>query len=87
MNRRFTSPGRAAVFKATAVAGLIAGGFIAGCAFAAQPHMVNALNALQTARSELGMAERDKGGHLPIAIERVDQAINQVKLGMAAAGG
>ena len=87
MNRRFISPGRAAVLKATAVVGLIVGGFIAGCAFAAQPHMVNALNALQTARSELGMAERDKGGHLPIAIERVDQAINQVKLGMAAAGG
>jgi hypothetical protein len=49
--------------------------------------MVNALNALQTARSELGMAEHDKGGHLPIAIERIDQAINQVHLGMAAAGG
>jgi len=56
-------------------------------ATAAQPHMVNALNALQTARSELGMAEHDKGGHLPIAIERIDQAINQVHLGMAAAGG
>ena len=28
-----------------------------------------------------------KGGHLPIAIQRVDQAISQVKLVMAAAGG
>jgi hypothetical protein len=67
--------------------GLLTGGFIAGCAVAAQPHMINALNALQTARAELSVAEHDKGGHLPIAIERVDQAINQVRLGMAAAGG
>jgi hypothetical protein len=73
--------------KALLVAGLVGGGYIVGYATAAQPHMVNALNALQTARSELGMAERDKGGHLPTAIERVDQAINQVRLGMAAAGG
>ena len=87
MNPGFIRPGRTSVFKAMAVVGLITGGFIAGCAFAAQPHMVNALNALQTARSELGMAERDKGHHLPIAIERVDQAISQVKMGMAAAGG
>ena len=87
MNARFTPPGRVSVIKAMAVVGLIAGSFVAGFAFAAQPHMVNALNALQTARAELGAAERDKGGHLPIAIERVDQAINQVKLCMAAAGG
>jgi hypothetical protein len=67
--------------------GVLAGGFIAGYATAAQPHMMNALNALQTARAELVAAEPNKAGHREVAIERVDQAINQVKLGMAAAGG
>jgi hypothetical protein len=86
MHARLSLPGRTSLIRLAVVAGLMAGGFIAGCAFAAQPHMTNALNALQTARAELGVAERDKGGHLPIAIERVDQAINQVKLGMAAGG-
>jgi len=87
MNVRVALPRRPRVVKVVLLAGLIAGGYFAGRATAAQPHMVSALNALQTARAELGMAERDKGGHLPIAIERVDQAINQVRLGMAAAGG
>jgi hypothetical protein len=87
MSIRFLLPRRAGMAKALLVAGLVGGGYIIGYATAAQPHMVNALNALQTARAELGMAEHDKGGHLPIAIERVDQAINQVRLGMAAAGG
>lgn len=87
MNVRITPPNCSAVIKAMAVACFIAGGVVAGYAFAAQPHMVNALNALQTARAELGAAERDKGGHLPKAIEHIDQAINQVKLGMGAAGG
>jgi hypothetical protein len=87
MNIRVSRPRRARVIKILLMAGLVAGGYVVGCATAAQPHMVNALNALQTARGELGMAAHDKGGHLPIAIERVDQAINQVRLGMAAAGG
>jgi hypothetical protein len=33
------------------------------------------------------MAVRDKGGHLPIAITRVDEAIHQVQLGIEAGGG
>ena len=87
MSTRFSLSSRSGMVKALLVAGLVGGGYVIGVATAAQPHMVNALNALQTARSELGMAEHDKGGHLPIAIERIDQAINQVHLGMAAAGG
>jgi hypothetical protein len=87
MNVKLLPRRRAGLFKALAVAGLISGAYIVGCATAAQPHMVNALNALQTARAELSVAEHDKGGHLPIAIQRVDEAINQVRLGMAAAGG
>jgi hypothetical protein len=58
-----------------------------GRATAAQPHMINALNALQTARAELQVAADNKGGHRVIAIQRIDEAINQVQLGMAAAGG
>ena len=82
------SPGhRNGLLKGLVVAGLVAGGFIADCATAAQPHMINALNALQTARAELSVAEHNKGGHLPIAIARVDEAINQVRLGIAAGGG
>ena len=69
------------------LAALVAGGYVVGCATAAQPHMINALNALQTARSELVMAENNKGGHKVIAIQRIDEAINQVRLGMEAAGG
>ena len=73
--------------KCLVIAGLVAGGFAAGCATAAQPHMTNALNALQTARAELQVAEHNKGGHRVIAIQRVDDAINQVRLGIAAGGG
>lgn len=87
MNARFAFRRRAGAVKFMLLAGLVGGAYVIGCATAAQPHMYNALNALQTARAELGMAEHDKGGHLPIAIERVDQAINQVRLGIAAGGG
>jgi hypothetical protein len=80
-------PRRASLIKAMLLAGLVGGGYVIGFASAAQPHMINALNALQTARAELVMAAPNKGGHREIAIERIDQAINQVQLGMAAAGG
>jgi hypothetical protein len=75
---------RSGVAKGLLIASLTVGGFIAGFAYAAQPHMQAALAALQTARTELGMAEHNKGGHLPIAIQRVDEAIRQVQLGIQA---
>ena len=53
----------------------------------AQPHMVNALSALQTAKSELQAAQANKGGHRLKAIDLVNQAIGEVQAGMAAAGG
>ena len=62
------------------VAGL---GFAAGC-LAAQPHMTNALGALRNARSELQVAERDKGGHRVNALKLVNQAIGEVQAGIAA---
>jgi hypothetical protein len=47
--------------------------------------MANALEALQTAKRELNNAVADKGGHRVKAIDLVNQAITEVKLGMAAA--
>ena len=73
--------------KGLLIAGLLAGGFAAGFAVAAQPHMVSALNALQSAKGELEVAEHNKGGHRAIALQRVNEAIHQVQLGIQAGGG
>jgi hypothetical protein len=48
--------------------------------------MQNALSALQEAREQLVAAAPDKGGHRVAAINLVDQAINQVQMGMQFAG-
>ncbi len=47
-----------------------------------QPHMRAALEALQKAKQELQQAEHDKGGHRTKALQHVDQAINQVQMGV-----
>ena len=65
------------------VAGAVAGATIA---FAAQPHMANALGSLQAARAELVKAEANKGGHRERAIGLVDQAIAETRAGIAYAG-
>ena len=49
--------------------------------------MRNALGFLQSARSELNTAERDKGGHRTAAVNLVNQAITQVQAGMAVGAG
>ncbi|CAM5735252.1 hypothetical protein MAUB1S_04407 [Mycolicibacterium aubagnense] len=56
----------------------------AGVAEAAQIHMLNARDALQHAREELQEAVPDKDGHRVDAIHLVDQAIEQVNLGIGA---
>ena len=48
-----------------------------------QPHMQNALASLRTARAELERAAHVKGGHRGEAIKLVDQAIQQIELGIA----
>jgi len=60
--------------------------FAGGCVVAAppQPHMYNALGALQNARSELQAAEANKGGHRVTAIRLINEAINEVQAGIAA---
>ncbi len=51
---------------------------------AGQPHMENALTALQNARHQLEIAKPDKGGHRENAIGIIDNAISEVKAGIAA---
>jgi hypothetical protein len=72
--------------KVVAIVALTGGAFIAGCAVAAQPHMQNALAALQNARAELQVAEHNKGGHRAEALDLVNRAINQVQQGIAVGG-
>lgn len=69
---------------AVATIGLV--GFAGGCVVAAppEPHMYNALSALQNARSELQVAEHNKGGHRVTALRLINEAINEVQAGIAA---
>jgi hypothetical protein len=64
---------------------VLAATFVAGYALAAQPHMEAAMHALENARDELKSADTDKAGHRAKAIELVNSAIEQTRLGMEAA--
>jgi hypothetical protein len=63
---------------------IVSAGFIAS-ANAGQPNMEAALSDLRAARASLEKAEANKGGHRANAIGLIDQAIAEVKAGMAAA--
>jgi len=58
-----------------------------GYAFGAQPHMTASLSLLQSARAELAAATPNKGGHRERALGLIDQAISEVRAGIAFAGG
>ena len=58
-----------------------------GYAVGAQPHMVASIAMLQSARGELVAATPNKGGHRERAITLIDQAISEVRAGIAFAGG
>lgn len=60
--------------------------FTTGVVVGAQPHMQNALGALQNASSQLQQASANKGGHRERAMELVNQAMAEVRAGMAYAG-
>lgn len=62
---------------------VVAGVALIQTAHADQGHMERALNALYSARNELRQALHDKGGHRVNAIEIINQAIEQVKRGIA----
>ncbi len=49
-----------------------------------QPHMQDALNALENARDNLNKANADKGGHRVKALDYVKDAISEVKKGIEA---
>jgi hypothetical protein len=74
------------------VYGLLLGASLAtglgiGYAVGQQPHMEAAIGFLQSARAELAQALANKGGHRVAAIGLIDQAIDQVRRGIAAGGG
>jgi hypothetical protein len=71
----------AAIGAATIIAAV---SFASGCVVAAQPHMMNALAALQNARTELQVAEANKAGHRVNALRLVNEAIGEVQAGIAA---
>jgi len=63
---------------------LLVGAGFAVWAAVRQPHMIAALDHLKAARSELEMAEHDKGGHREKALDLVDRAIAQTNKGIEA---
>ena len=58
-----------------------------GYAIGAQPHMAETIALLQSARGELAAATPNKGGHRERALGLIDQAISEVRAGIAFAGG
>jgi hypothetical protein len=77
-----TSPSGRTIALALVCAAVLLAGFLVGRATAAQPHMQAALDHLRAAKTELQLAEPDKGGHRAKAIGLVNDAIGQVELGM-----
>ena len=75
MSRRFVIPALLMVV-------VLATGFVAGRATAAQPHMTAALEHLRAARASLEKADADKGGHRAAAIDHCDRAIHEVEEGI-----
>jgi hypothetical protein len=70
------------VFSILLLVVVLATGFVAGHASAAQPHMRSALDHLKAARHELDLAMADKGGHRAKAIVLVNDAITETEAGL-----
>lgn len=58
-----------------------------GYALGQQPHMDAALGLLQNARVELAKAEPNKGGHRERGLALIDQAMGEVRAGIAFGAG
>lgn len=84
LNRTFSRRTAAKSIFSVGAAGL-AGASLAEAA--PQPHMQNALRALNNAASQLQAAVDDKAGHREKAIRLVSQAINEVQQGIQAGAG
>jgi hypothetical protein len=61
------------------VIGLLIGSAVGVWAGIQQPHMKAALEALQSAKTELESGEHNKGGHRVKALEHVHKAIEQTR--------
>jgi len=77
----------AAKLVVAGAAALPAAGLVASSAIAFEPNMQRALQALQNAHAALQAAVPNKGGHRERAIGLVEQAINEVRAGIAYSGG
>jgi hypothetical protein len=66
------------------IVGLLIGSAAGSWAAIHQPHMVAALEALKSAKTELEAGEHNKGGHREKALELVHKAIAQTKKGIEA---
>ncbi|HTU83345.1 MAG TPA: hypothetical protein VMF61_14520 [Candidatus Acidoferrales bacterium] len=73
---------RIGIVPRTFALGLVLGTAVTGTAWAYQTHMWNAIHDLQAAQNELSQATADKGGHRNSAMNLINQAINQVHLGI-----
>ena len=62
---------------------IIASSMGIGYAIGAQPHMEASLSLLRSARAELAAATPNKGGHRARALGLIDQAIAEVRDGIA----
>jgi hypothetical protein len=71
----------------TLLAAVVIASMGAGYAIGAQPHMTATIDLLQQARAELTRALPNKGGHREKALGLIEQAIGQVRAGIAFAGG
>jgi malonyl CoA-acyl carrier protein transacylase len=69
-------------FSVAALAATLSAGVYIGVAYAAQPHMDAALEALRTARGELMEAEHNKAGHRAEALRLTNEAIHETELGI-----
>jgi hypothetical protein len=72
--------------RATLLGAAIAASMGIGYAIGAQPHMTASIGLLQSARGELTAATPNKGGHRERGLALIDQAISEVRAGIAFAG-
>jgi hypothetical protein len=71
----------------TLLAAVIVSSMGIGYAIGAQPHMTATIDILQSARAELTKATPNKGGHREKALRMIEDAIGEVRAGIAFAGG
>lgn len=69
--------------RALVLGAVIASSVGIGYAIGAQPHMTASITLLQSARGELAAALPNKGGHRERGLALIDQAIAEVRAGIA----